>query len=76
MEKPEPIDGDIWTPEETAAVLKETKGKLAVWRHRTKTTGKLVGPPFVMLAPRSPRYVSTAVMAWLAAGGHMRAVKL
>lgn len=50
---------DPLTPEQAAEMLSVKLGTLAAWRHRR------VGPPFLQLAPRSPRYRRADVDAWL-----------
>lgn len=57
------IADELLTPEETAELVKTNKALLAVWRHRK------IGPPFVQLSPRMPRYWRSAVLAWIASRG-------
>lgn len=53
-------DDPLMTQAEVAQLLGIRAQTLAVWRHRR------VGPPFVQLSPRQPRYRRAAVIAWLA----------
>lgn len=56
-------DDDLLTPVQAAALLRVKVTALAVWRHRK------IGPPFVQLAPRTPRYLRSALTAWVASRG-------
>lgn len=54
------IADDLLTPAQAAALMAVKVTALAVWRHRK------VGPPFVQLSPRTPRYSRRSVMEWIA----------
>lgn len=55
----ENVEREFLTEREVATLLAVKPETLAVWRHRR------VGPPFVRLGPRTPRYRRSEVLAWV-----------
>lgn len=56
-----PTAEPLATERAIASMLGVRRETLAVWRHRK------MGPPFVQLGPRTPRYRVADVEAWLKA---------
>lgn len=53
------IDDELLTPTRAAEFLNAKEGTLAAWRHRK------VGPPWIQVSDRMPRYSKRALAAWL-----------
>lgn len=54
-------DDELLTPDEAAEFLRTKPGTLGAWRHRK------IGPPFVQVSERMPRYRRSDLAAYLEA---------